>query len=395
MSWGNALNQPYAQNMETPNNETLTVNGATTLNAATEVDAALTVTGLSTLTGGAFIAGGIEMEVDGDDYHIDINDVGSPLLIATNEEAGHVHIGKVDSQAFDDADVIVESPRLRIGTDSAAGGFIDANGDGALAGRPLQIGTTQFRTSSVVIGRTDLSVKVHAPLLVGDGAAAIGLIDADWDGAGTRPLGIGTQASTANVTIGRAGIAVAIADDLSVGDDLSILGDCDLAGALLVGPGGAAGTIDSGGSAVTPRGLSIGTTNVTSDVTIGRAGTDVIITDDLSVGGGLVLDGHVSGFGGNQIDFDDEVHTNEALFIEAGGQCEGEFTFTNAVNINGFLDIDAIARMNSNGLVLDGAANVVAGTGIVYSAAGHANPAIEFWTDGNLAGWMDVNGWHV
>lgn len=139
-NWAGTDNQaPAAQDdMVSPEGFSLTVDDAITGNGA------LNVTGLSTLTGGAFIAGGIEMEVDGDDYHIDINDVGSPLLIATNEEAGHVHIGKPDNVAFDDADVIVESPRLRVGQNDAVGGYIDANGNGADQGRPLLIGNTHM-----------------------------------------------------------------------------------------------------------------------------------------------------------------------------------------------------------------------------------------------------------
>lgn len=253
--------------------------------------------------------------------------------------------------------------------------------------------TLIWRTSEVKIGHNGIDVTVVDDLNVGGDCGIAGDLQVGPAGGAAAinaagnpvgmPLNIGAAATTTGVNIGRNGQQVSIADDLLIG------GDCDLAGALLVGPAGAAGAIDSGGSAVTPRGLSIGTTNVTGDVTIGRAGTDVIITDDLSVSGKLIVNGHVEGFGGNQIDFDDEVHTNEALFIEAGGQCDGAFTF------NALLDIDAITRLNSNGLVLDGAANPAAGCGIIYNPNGHANPAIDFFAGGEFAGWMDEDGFHA
>ena len=326
----------------------LRVDGKSQFSDNIDIEGNLTVDGPTTLDGGLLVSGGLRLRVDGDDYLIDIEDVEAPLKIATNAQAGHVHIGKPDMHpAWADADVIIESPRLRVGQNDAVGGHIDANGDGAVAGRPLLIGNTQFRTSEVKIGRLGVNVTVVADLNVGDdlnviddlsvggdcgiiGNLLVGapLAAAAINAAGNpvaMPLNIGAAATTAGVNIGRNGQQVSIADDLLIG------GDCDLAGALQVGALAAAGTIDAGGNP-NAQDLQIGTVATTDNVVIG--------------------------------------------------------------NGDGVVDMFQIARMNSFGLVLDGAATVAAGTGLIFNDAGHGfGDALDVYTGGALRGWFDANGW--
>ena len=406
MGWDNILDFPYEHNMASPEGCTLTVDGLTTCNGNLAVPGVVTVADSLVLFSPA--AG---------EYCLRVAEVGGELFVGGSDEEGDLHLSKPDGLGTN-ADVIVESPRFRVGPDVAAGGFIDASGNGVDTGRPLQIGTTQFRTSSVVIGRNDLSVIVHAPLLVGDGAAVIGLIDADWDGAAARPLGIGTQASTANVTIGRNGIVVGIADDLNVGDDLSVGGALAVTGAIT----GASLTIpdaDVNGTALKVTNsfdninaaaiLAVGRVNITANTTVAGGSYGLILQNNHAnaASRSLVVSGAKADFGVD-VDLHGELRlgpANNPGLINSGGSAEtprnliiGGLNVTDDVligNGDGVVDIMQTGRMNSFGLVLDESANVVAGTGIIYSAAGHANPAIEFWTDGNLAGWMDVNGWHA
>lgn len=67
----------------------------------------------------------------------------------------------------------------------------------------------------------------------------------------------------------------------------------------------------------------------------------------------LSLGGDVEGTGGRQINFNDEVHMNGVFFIEAGGECVGNFTFQDDLLVRGQLDVGdgaAAGLINSQGV---------------------------------------------
>ncbi len=366
---------------------------------------------------------------EANEYRIDINDVdpAGDLFIANNEEAGNLHLGKPDG-AFDDADVIVESPRFRVGAQGNPG-KIDANGQNVvLLGDALNIGTT-LRTRGIMLGRenggdANVNVTVKSPLLVDNAAATGGRIDAAPDGAGTRDLDIGTQASTADVEIGRNGQDVTVNGDLFIGAAAQ-----------------AAGRIDAELDGVGARDLEIGGQNSTADIDIGRNGQDVNIADDLNVGGDCEITGGLQVGPGNDVavidadgDEDLEIGGNagtadvivgrdeqlvkvqgsmrvgpgdDAGLIDGNGTAVtprdlkiGTGTITDDVvigNASGVVDIKQTLRMNSKEVVVNDAASVstlLTGCGLVFNSAGHSGggPSIDFYTEGILRGWIDSNG---
>jgi len=144
------------------------------------------------------------------------------LLLNTDPHHGDVIISHPDDEPeVRDANVEIQSPRLRIGSPGQAG-HIDANGQNVLLlGQALNIGTT-LRTRGIVLGRIDagdanVNVTVNSPLLVNNGVGIAGRLDAALDGAATRNLGIGTQNTTADVVLGRQGQTVHLAAPLNVG----------------------------------------------------------------------------------------------------------------------------------------------------------------------------------
>ena len=151
MAWGNVGDSTENQDMVDANGRRFEVQG----NAI--VGGTLAVTGLTTCNGNLVVPGMVtvadnlvlESEI-ANQYRIDVRDVGpaGELFIANNEEAGNLHLGKPDG-AFPDANVIIQSPRLRVGNENQAG-HIDANGI-PLVGQPLNIGTNDT-TSMIEIG---------------------------------------------------------------------------------------------------------------------------------------------------------------------------------------------------------------------------------------------------
>jgi len=106
---------------------------------------------------------------------------------------------------------------------------------------------------------------------------------------------------------------------------------------LKVGLANATGRIESGGTIAAPQDLKIGANGETDDIIIGRAGQTI--------------------------------------------------------------DMFGQARMNSNGIVMNGAGSVDAATGcgMLFNPDGHPGPAmpcIDFYINGAVVGWVDANGWN-
>jgi len=196
------------------------------------------------------------------------------------------------------------------------------------------------------------NVDIEGVLRVGP-AAGGGLIDSGGTAVTPQTLSIGTENITDDVVIGHGG------HDLVVNSDL-----LDLDGALQVGDALAAGSIDAGGNP-NAQNLQIGTNATTDDVVIGHAGHDLVVnSDNIDLVGALQV-GPADNPG--LIDSGGSVVTPRHLKI-------GTSTSTDDVQIGngaGFVDMFQIARMNDNGLVMDDAATVAAGTGLIFNDAGH------------------------
>ena len=184
-------------------------------------------------------------------------------------------------------------------------------------------------------------------------------------------LKIGTRILTGDLTLGRIGRTCAINSALEIGadeDDPALL--------------------DAALDDADPRELKIGTQASTDDITLSRAGKDVNVADDLNVGGDLKVgptdDGGVIDSGGTPAAI-------QHLKIGTG-------TGTKDVTIGRAgrtVDMMAQARMNSNGIVMNGASSVTdaAGIGFVVNAVGHGNGAsIDFYINGVVEGWLDSTG---
>jgi len=223
-SWANQLGQQFPDDMIDPGNppHQLQVLGQTTLNGGLQVGAA---GNLMTLNSDANSS---RIEAPLNDGILMLN-ADAPL------ETGDVIISHPDNPGVSEPNVLVRSPRLRIGSENQAGN-IDADGqDVPLMGQTLNIGTQQ-RTRNVVIGRTDAAdpnanVKVDSQLLLGNQPGQGGRIDAELDGAAARNLEVGGQNSTADVNLGRAGQTVRLSAPLNANGNAVSL---DAAGILQV-----------------------------------------------------------------------------------------------------------------------------------------------------------------
>jgi len=201
--------------------------------------------------------------------------------------------------------------------------------------------------------------------------------------------------------------AITILDELHVNEALFMEagGQCEaeftftagvnVGGALVVGPGDAAGVIDARpGAGPTARDLQIGTNAGTDDVVIGHAGHNLEVNSDVLDLVGALQVGPVDGAG--LIDSGGTLATPRHLKIGANVGTDN----IQLGNGNGVVDILQTGRMNSNGLVLNDAAAVDTpntGCGLIFNDAGHggAGDAIDFYTEGELRGWIDENGWNV
>jgi len=301
-------------------------------------------------------------------------------------------------------------------------GQIDANN-----AHDLKVGT-QNATTDVEVGRSGQKVKAVGDIVAGT-AGAGGKIDS----AGAD-LKIGSVNTTNDVYLGRTGKDVIAQDDMGV------------RGNLTVGPSNAVGKVDSGGSAGTPRGLSLGTTNVTSTVVVGRAGqTTQIDSGTVTVGGTLDLNadayigttasaGQIDSGGAVGVTTDLKIGTQNVtkdVLLGRSGQAVKAMTdltvgvaaVVGKVDSNGTgaapqdiavgttnvtanvqlsragqtIDMFGTERLNSNEVVVNGVANLAnaASAGFVYNSVGHGNgKSIDFYIDGARRGYIDVTGWH-
>jgi len=182
-----------------------------------------------------------------------------------------------------------------------------------------------------------------------------------------------------------------------------------LLGAVKVGPAGAAGSIDSGGSAGTPRGLNIGTGNVTTAIEISRADQPTTVNGSLTVDQASTLTGAVTAASTLKVSGAVTVGPNNAAgridavptaggaanLIEVGGQ--NSTSDVKLGRVGQTIDMFGQARLNSNAMVVNGAASLTAvgGAGFVYNAVGWGNgPSIDFYLNGVMVRFVDATGWN-
>ena len=287
-----------------------------------------------------------------------------------------------DHSILEIVDADVNGPALSV-TNSNAGGAALAlsvpNGKSEF-GSPVTMFSDFTCEGIITCGDIDSesAIDLEGALKVGPINGA-GEIDSGGSAVLSQNLNIGTNNVTNVVVIGQAGNDVQVAAAV-----LDVVGD------LHVGPAGAAGDIDSGGNGVAPRDLNVGTNAGTDDVVIGHAGHDLVVnSDNIDLVGALQV-GPADNPG--LIDSGGSVVTPRHLKI-------GTSTSTDDVQIgngNGFVDLMQITRLNDNGLVLDDAATVAAGTGFIFNDAGHgAGDSLDVYAGGALIGWFDANGWVV
>ena len=171
-----------------------------------------------------------------------------------------------------------------------------------------------------------------------------------------------------------------------VSGGLTCESDTDIDGQLTVGPGNAAGEIDSGGSGPNPQNLRIGTNNITTDVVIGRNGRDTLVRSDLKVGpaddAGLIESGGTTA-------------APEDLKIGTNGETNGITLGRAGVTA----DVQCQTRVNSNAVIMNGALaiNDANGCGLMFNPDGHPGPlepCIDFYINGAVVGWVNANGWN-
>ena len=286
-SWGNAANQQYPQDMASPEGRTLTVDGVITasssiqgnegdLNLGTDDEVTDNVVigaqGVTTKVQGNLEVSGNASVGNGDDImtissgangaHV-YAPLGAHDSLHLNDDApretGDVIISHPDNVGVSTPNVIVQSPRLRIGTNQVDG-KIDANG---LAN--LKLGSDNL-TNHVEIGRTGQFatlkglLKSEEHIRVGTGG------DGKVDGGGANAvLKLGTDAAaTDDVEIGRSG------------HEVDVNGRLNALEHIRVGTGANDGKVDAADDA---RNLKLGTdADYTNHVIIGRAGRTVEIT---------------------------------------------------------------------------------------------------------------------
>ena len=151
-SWGNEENQQHDRDVIDGGQHQLTVGGQTTLNGGLNVPGVENQSELLVANMRLY-----QRNIGG----LAIDDPGAAQIwIASNEEAGNLHLGKPDGAGGPNADVIVESPRLRVGPGDDSG-LIDANGGDPAVSRALCIGTNSQQTSIVKIGNNVAGQPQH------------------------------------------------------------------------------------------------------------------------------------------------------------------------------------------------------------------------------------------
>ena len=333
-----AQDQRQVAIMNGQNNNVLHVEGNTTLSGNTAVTAELGVGGASYLVGavkvgpnnsaGEIDSGGID-EQNQQDLHIGAGDV-----------TGNLELSKTGKNTKVKGSLQVEGTTLMNGL-VAISGNLDIIGDPGIDGNveimnrhTLTVNdvnhdnddkiAAQFTNNSTnadaralkAVGKTEIT----GDLIVGDGVNA-GHIDAGGN-PNPQDINIGAGTSTADVNLGQAGQDVNVIDDIKVGGDANI------------GPTGSAGKIDSGGSALSPQDLKIGSASETNDLELSRSGQS----------------------------------------IKAKGQLV----------------------MNSNNLIMDNSSALTSGSGFVYNAkgSGSAGESIDVYIGGVKVGYFDANGFH-
>lgn len=285
------------------------------------------------------------------------------------------------------ATVRVISPRMTLGNIDGQVhevGQLDGNGsEDELNPDPLDLKIgTRFLTGDVHVGNTDHEVIVNTEVKIGNAAGQNALIDATLDGAATRDLDIGTGNSTADVNISRNGQDVNVEDDLNVGGDLTVDGQ------IIVGPVAGVANINAGGNP-NPQDINIGAGNSTADVNLGQAGQDVNVIDDIKVGGDAnigptgsagKIDSGGSAISPQDLKIGSSSETND-LELSRSGQ---------SIKAKGQL------VMNSNNLIMDNSSALSSGSGFVYNAtgSGSAGESIDVYIGGVKVGYFDANGFH-
>lgn len=328
-AWGNddgGIGVPIAhagQDMVSPGQELLTVGGLTTCNGGLEVNDdttlnnTLTVEGIATFNDEVRAADTLRIWSDAGINKINTTALGALIGININEEAGNVLIGKPDSVAFDNADVIVQSPRLKVGNVDAEGN-IDAVLDGDVAAQNLNIGTGGT-TADVLVGNADHEVSITSKTLVGTAASCM------IDTFGQMDLLLGTDANhTQDLILSRVGQTTRIKGSATVGD-------------------GVDGFIDA--SDGDNRDMKIGTTVLlTKNVVLGRAGKRVDCNGLLKMGAvvqmnsnDLVLGSSATAAGGSGLALQDMGNGVFRINVFVGGVLVGYHS-----NVPGFAWVELI-----------------------------------------------------
>ncbi len=264
------------------------------------------------------------------------------------------------------------------GTFNVSGGNVVVTNGNIDAGQAnnLNLATQNENAGDVILSRAGRVTRAQGILVVA-GQMAVGdlanggRIDTNTVAQNPGDLLLGTLAQTKDVKVGRNGQTVTVNGNLVVG-----------------GAAAAVAKIDAELDGASARKMKIGTQASTDDITLSRAGKDVNVADDLNVDGDLKVgptdDGGVIDSGGTVV---------SPQHLKIGTSTDTEDVLIGRADQT--VDMMAQARMNSNGIVMNGASSVTdaLGIGFVVNAVGHGNGAsIDFYINGVVQGWLDATG---
>ncbi len=348
-------------------------------------DVLISQAGQTTKVQGELEVQGHGMVIEGDDGDqeatIDSGTNNYDLKIGTNGDNNNLFLGRSNCPTHIQGIGIVRG-QLGVGA-SDGNGLIDANG--SPNAQDLKIGTGAS-TDDVIIAKQDKMTIIDCNLRVGRTEIDMvhaSRIDAYGNGGNPDTLFIGSQAHTTAVGLGRNGQLTRVLGRLSVDEEGAVGGD------LSVGPTDDAGHIDSGGDDLSPQDLEIGTQDGTSDVIIGRNGQQARFDGALAVMQAVQVGPSDSA---GQIDSGGSALSPQDLKVGTDSVSSNLILGRSGKKV----DIKGDARMNGAELIMDSSSGLSSGCGFVYNATGSgtAGESIDVYIGGTKVGYWDANGWH-
>jgi len=301
------------------------------------------------------------------EVEIDAYSTGNPATIGLHVKNASTHASALALKA----EGTVELDGIRFDS-----GYINTAAGG------LNIGTNS-PTAGINLGRTGENLHINSDVIrtYGELRADAGVQANANENESDLKLGT-NENETFSVTIGHANVPTTVQGDLTVNGDINGVGAMDVNGDILVGAAAAAGKIDSGGSAVSPQDVKIGTQTLSADVELSRSGKLVKAVGDVRVG---------TTTGAGKVD---AAGTPTAQALKVGS---GSTTANVELGRSGqTIDMFGQERLNSNALVMNGATSHTASNSIamIANATGHGGgPSIDFYISGVMVRYVDATGW--